>query len=367
MLRSHLFLASLCVVGLAMGVGCGDSDTGTGGGGGGTPTAGVVPPPRPDGAGPGDGTGVIFGTTHIYIGTKTRDGQESADAWKEFGYDIDGQVTAQDFSGHCDPAGGAAPNNVFPDGNDGIDNAFGRVLLPIIKTAAATSVSDLEAELNGAIAEGSFNIMVNLTDLGSGADYDPISGLLQAGKEGVGNTWKAAPEFLEDPTDPLSASVKFPNSYLTENVWVSGDQGTVELNIAIAGFELSLNIESAVITMELDGAHGGATKGVISGVLDTEALIDQLRSVLGAVDPSFCEGTAVEGILNQIRQASDIMKDGSQQTGVECNGISIGLGFDATAVTIDGVGTPAEEVPPPCSEGGGGAGGGGTGGAGGAG
>ena len=36
--------------------------------------------------------------------------------------------------------------------------------------AAATSVSDLEAELNGAIAEGSFNIMINITDLGTGAD-----------------------------------------------------------------------------------------------------------------------------------------------------------------------------------------------------
>lgn len=364
MLRSHLFLASLCVVGIGLGVGCGDSDTGTGGGGGGTPSTGVVPPPRPDGASPGDGTGVIFGTSKIYIGTKTRAGEESADAWKDYGYDVDGQVTAQDFSEHCDPAGGAAPNNVFPDGTDGIDNAFGRVLLPIIKTAAATSVSDLEAELNGAIAEGSFNIMINITDLGTGANYDPVNALLLAGKEGVGNTWMAAPEFLSDPTDPLSATVQFPNSYLNENVWVSGDQGRVELNIAIAGFELGLNIESAVISMELDADHGGATKGVISGVLDTEDLIDQLRAVLGAVDPSFCEGTAVEGILNQIRQASDIMADGTQQAGVECNGISIGLGFDATQVTIAGVGSPAEEVPPPCSEGGGGAGTGGAGGAG---
>lgn len=362
MLRSHLLLASFCVIGIA--VGCGDDDGtgGSGGGGGGTPSGpGLQPPERPEGASPGDGTGKVFGTSHIYIGTKTRAGQESPDAWKDFGYDLDGQITAQDFSNHCKPNGSAAPNNVFPDGTDGIDNAFGRVLLPIIKTAAATSVSDLEAELNGAIAEGSFNVMLNLTDLGDGANYNPVKALLLAGKEGVGNTWKAAPEFLTNPADPTSAKVKFDNSYVVENVWVSGDKGTVELNIAIAGFDLALNIESALITMEMDSAHGGATKGVISGVLDTEDLILQLKDVLGAVDESFCEGSAVDSILNQIRQASDIMKDGSQDPSAICDGISIGIGFDATVVTLDGVGMPAEEQPPPCTEGTGGGGGAGGG------
>lgn len=366
MLRSNLFVASLCLVGIASAFGCGD-DTGTGGNGG-AAAAGVQPPGRPEGAGPGDGSGVVFGTTHIYIGTKTRAGAATSDAWKDFGYDLDGQITTSDYTNHCKPAGGATPGNSFPDGTDGIDNSFGKNLLPVIKTAAGTQVSDLEASLNGAIEDGSFNIMVNIKNLGTAADYDPLDSLLLAGKEGnvATNTWKAAPEFLNDTTDPDSAKVTFPNSYLSGNTWVSGDKGTVELNIAIAGFNLSLEIQSAVITMELDAAHGGATKGIIAGVLNTEALISSLRDVIGAVDPSLCEGTAVEGILNLIRQASDIMDDGSQDPASECNGISIGLGFDATAVTVDGVGAASPPADPPC-QGGGGTGGSGTGGAGGAG
>lgn len=347
--RSHLLIASVCVFGMA--IGCGDSGTdgeGGGGGGGDTPAVGVQPPERPETGTPGDGTGKIFGTSHIYIGTKTRAGADAPSAWADFGYDLDGQVTASNFSNHCKPAGGAAPTNTFPDGTNGIDNAFGKVLLPIIKAAADAQVSDLEGELNNAITEGSFNIMLNLTDLGDGTDYDPISALLLAGKDGNGNTWKAAPEFLTNPEDPTSSKVKFPTSYVVNNVWVSGDKGTVDLSIAIAGFDLSLKIESAVISMELDGAHGSATNGIIAGVLDAEALISQLRTVLGAVDKSFCDGAAVDGILNQIRQASDIMKDGSQNPAETCDGISIGLGFDATVVTLDGVGEPAAEGSDPC-------------------
>lgn len=355
MLRSHLFIATLGALGL-VGIGCGDSDDpdgngggNTGGGGTGGEATGVQPPDRPE-ANPGDGTGTVFGTSHIYIGTKTRAGAEANTAWEDFGYDLDGQVTSGTFTNHCKPAGGAAPNNTFPDGKEGRDNAFGKVLLPIIKTAASSQVSDLEAELNGAIEEGSFNIMLNIQDLGSAADYNPLDTLLLAGKEGdpATNTWMAAPEFLNDTSDPTSAKVTFPNSYLVGNTWVSGDEGTVDLNIAIAGFSLALKIRSAVITMDLDSAHGGASNGVIAGVLSTEELIAQLRAVIGNFDRSFCEGTAIEGILNQVRQASDIMQDGTQDPNAECDGISIGLGFDADVVTIGGVGTASQPAADLC-------------------
>jgi len=369
MLRQNLLLLSIgaaSVLALTAAA-CGDSGTDTTGSGGGSSSGGgLQPPKRPTDAVAGDGTGKLYGTTHLYIGTKTRSGELSADAWKDYGYDLDGQSTASDFKNHCKPAGGAAPNNVFPDGNNGIDNAFGKVLLPVIKTAAMTSSPDLEGSLNDSITGGSFNIMIDLATLGDGTDYDPIDGYLYAGKNGVGSAWEAAPEFLSDPNNAdmtaalHSSQVHFASSYTNANTWVSGDKGTVGLSLGIAGFSLDLNIRSAVLSMELSGDHSTGTNGVIAGVLDTEELIDQLRTVLGAVDTSFCEGAAVEGILNQIRQASDIMKDGSQDPNATCDGISIGLGFDAGIVTITKVGDPAEPGTPPCegTGGGGGAGGG---------
>lgn len=348
MLRSHLCLTALAFGALSLQLGCGDSGGSGGGGGGSEPVSGVTPPARPEGAGPGDGEQKLFGTSKIHIGTKTRSGEESNTAWADYGYDLDGMVTGNDFSDHCKPNGGT-PESVFPDGSDGIDNAFGKVILPLIKTAAQSSTPDLQASINDGIANGTFNLIVGVNDLGSSADYDPLSAFLIAGKQGNGTVWKSVPELLESATDPFDSKVKFADSYLAGNTWVSG-KGTVTLSLSIAGFDLALDIRSAVLTMDVNGDRTAASNGIISGVLDTEALVTQLRSVVGAFDPSLCEGSAVEGILDQIRKASDIMKDGSQDPSATCNGISIGLGFDAVAVTVDGVGDPAEPQPAPCGE-----------------
>jgi hypothetical protein len=349
MLRSNLALVAALGLFTTALVACGDDGgtSGTGGGGGSAPAGGITPPARPDGAPAGDGPGVLLGTSKIYIGTKTRAGADSNDAWKDFGYDLDGQVTGQDFSNHCTPAENAPPKNIFPDGNNGVDNAFGKVLLPLLKSAAGAAGSgDLEVELNNAIAEGTFNIMMDLRDLGSATSYDPVNAALLVGKEGMGSTWKVAPEFLNDPTDPASSKVTFPNSYVVDDTWVSGDKGTVTLNISIGGIVVDLNIRAAVITMKLNADHTAASDGIISGVLDTEELVGQLRDVIAPF--LSCDGTTVDSILGQIKQASDIMNDGTQNPDATCNGISIGLGFDASTVTIDGVGAPAEPTTNEC-------------------
>ncbi len=366
MLRSHLYFAFAAAGLLTVNaVGCGDDEGASGGGT--TQPAGRQPPARPNGAGPGDGAGVIMGTTKLYIGTKTRAGQEDSKAWMDFGYDLDGQITgASDFSKHCKPSGNAPPKSVFPDGNDGIDNSFGKYLLPIIKTAASAAGggADLEGDLNQAIAEGDFNVMIDLRQLGAGANYSPIEAHLFAGKNGMGNAWELVPEFFSPPLptgpvpSPLNSPVRFANSYVTENVWVSGDKGTVNLSLNIAGQSFNLAIGSAIISMQLDPSRGTATNGVIAGVLDTEALVQQVKDIAGPLIS--CEGTAVDSVLNQLRQGSDIMKDGSQNPNATCDGISIGLGFDAAAVTLSRVGDPADPPEDNCA--GGGMGGGGTGG-----
>ena len=351
MLRSQLVLGALGAAAFLLGglTACG-GDTGTGGASGSLP---AHPPERPSGASAGDGTGKVFGMSHIYIGTKARgSNSESADAWKAYGYDLDGQITAADYSNHCKPAAAADRNRVFPDGTDGRDNAFGRVVLPIIKAAGTSKDHDFEVGLHSAIAEGKSGIMLNITNLGANASYDPLNTLFLPGKGGtpVGNptTWLAVPEFLNDSSDASSAKVKFTGSYLNANTWVSSDKTTVTLNLGIGGASLKLAIHNAIITMELDANHTSATNGVIAGVLNTKEFVDQLPDMLRALDEQFCSGAAVESVLNLIRQASDIMADGSQDPNATCDGISIGIGFDATEVTIGGVGTPAEMTPPPC-------------------
>jgi hypothetical protein len=119
--------------------------------------------------------------------------------------------------------------------------------------------------------------------------------------------------------------------------------------------------------MKLSDDHKTATEGTIAGILETTVLTSELKKVVAAFDESFCEeNTTVDSILTQVEQASDIMKDGSQDPTKECDGISIGLGFNMAHAKLGVVAEPAE-ISDPCAEGMGGAGGSGTGGAGGSG
>ncbi len=72
------------------------------------------------------------------------------------------------------------------------------------------------------------------------------------------------------------------------------------------------------------------------------------RQIAGVFDEGLCSGTTIDAVADQFRQASDIMKDGSQNPSMTCDGISIGLGFDASAVRIGSVAAPAPPQPDPC-------------------
>lgn len=59
-------------------------------------------------------------------------------------------------------------------------------------------------------------------------------------------------------------------------------------------------------------------------------------------------GSAIENIFTQIAQTSDIMQDGTQDPTKTCDGISIGLGFEASVVQL-GPMVPAVTMPDPCA------------------
>src|SRR5690348_10522143 len=167
MRRSHWIIGGFAVGALAIatsaGVGC-KGGSGAGGAGGGASQAGAQPPARPTGAKPGDSSGAkILAINKIFIGTTDRMGTVNADAWKNYGYNLDNQITTATTNfaaSHCTPNSNASPKQEFPDGNNGIDNSFGKNLLPIIKNAAGST--DIQATLNKAISDGKFTIMVDL-------------------------------------------------------------------------------------------------------------------------------------------------------------------------------------------------------------
>jgi len=368
MLRSHLVVVGLAAsVTLALSLAaCGGAENEGKGGSAAEDKEGLPPPPGPTGH-PGDGSGVVLAIKKLYLGDTDRQGAKSATAWKNFGFNLDGKVSTPDSTDLCKPRAGGKVSSVYPDGNHGIDNSFGKNILPIITGVAA----DASTSVNQGIADGSFTIMLDIDKLGAGTDYNPLTTKLYGGAK-LGHApafngtdkWPVLPELLNDPKDIASSKVIFAGSYLTKNTWVSGSKSEIGLTLSVAGFSLTLTIGSALVAMDLDEAHKSAKNGVIAGVIDTETFITELKKVAGAFSKDLCTGSTIESIANQLRQASDIMKDGSAGSPTkECDGISIGLGFDMGEVQLGPIADPAKPQDDPCA----GTGGGSTTGSGGAG
>jgi hypothetical protein len=367
MLRSHLAIAGCATAMLLIYAGCSGSTEKT------VPPidqTGRIPPPPGENK-PGDGMGVVLAVDRLFLGETDREGNDAAkDGWKEYGYNLDGRISTPDSTDLCQPVMPAKPSAVYPDGMEGIDNSFGKNILPIVTSLTASP----SAEVSQTIQDGDFTVIVKIDNLGPDPDYNPLTSRLYVGAslgmppvwDGT-DAWPVVQEFLDNPSDINSSKVIFESSYLVSNTWVSGDKATLNLDISVAGYSLTLPITNALITMDLDPDHKGAINGTIAGVLPTEEFISELQKVIGAFDETLCSGSTVEGILQQIRQASDILKDGTQDPGKTCDGISLGIGFTAREIQLGDIAPPSPAQPNPCDPGMGGAGGAGMGGAGGAG
>ncbi len=355
LLLTGLAAGSLAVYSMA---GCGGTETTTStgtstGAGGGAPVDLAHPPEPKDGAVAPDGTGsTVLAIKKLYLGDTNRDGTANkVNGWKQYGYDIDGLASVATSTDLCKPRNNNAAKNVYPDGEKGIDNSFGKNILTIILGIA----SDASAKVNAGIGEGKFTIMLSMDKLGAGANYKGLTtklyggaDLLAAPKFDGNDKWPVIPELLSNPADITTAKVQFPNAYIVNNTWVSGGKGEVLLNLSVSGFTLALPIGSAVITMELSADHKSATKGTIAGVLPTDKLTSELKKIAGAFDPSLCKGPTIDSIVSQIEQASDILHDGTQNKDQECDGISIGLGFDAGVVQLGAIAPVAPPKDNPC-------------------
>jgi hypothetical protein len=320
-----------------------------------------------------------FALQTLHLGDADRNGVASNNAWKKYGYNIDGLNTVKGADGKlpdnvCTPVKGGPK---IEDGENGIDNAFGKQILPVILTAAG---ADAPKKINEGIADGSFTIMLDVVGLSDDPKQTAtgLTGQIFAGakfsKTGAKPTftpsdnWPVVPNLLVDPNNPASGSkIKFTDAYIVGGTFVNADPSAggsgskITLSLAISGVSLDVTVNQAIITFSHEGTK--AKNGVIAGVIDTEELISGLKKVAGRISDSLCSGSAFDSIADQIRQASDILADGTNRAGVPCTGISIGLGFEASEIgipsTLGDLGSPGEDKCAPKPDGGTDGGGGG--------
>jgi hypothetical protein len=278
--------------------------------------------------------------------TKVNFGEGLSGEWKAVGLNVDGLVSTQGSTDVCQPNSDGGKDVAYPDGDDGIDNSFGKNILPMILGPYPEWPSDV----NDWLEIGVFNALLKMYCLPPTGDAPELTtkvfggtALSQPPQYDGTDEWPVAPELLGDPTDPESSTVVFEKSSVIGTTFDSGKNETFIFTIPMdymGNFtSIKLTLYGARVIMTLSEDRKSVTGGMIGGVLDTEEFIAQVKKIGAMFD--FCDQALFDTILTQVRQASDIMTDGSQDPTKTCDGISMGIAFEMKEVQIGEVGPAA--------------------------
>jgi hypothetical protein len=303
-----------------------------------------------------------YAIRQLFLGDTDRSGNPSATAWESFGYDLDGLVTTAESTDVCTLLPGSS-KQVQVDGNGGIDNAWGSQIIPIWETLDSTYSQTINSDIqSGALTEMTtvfgFDDSAGNTTTATGLHGVELIGGQTAGTPAwtVGTHWPILPGDLTcgpscpSGSDPVQlAQMQFPAAYQANGTFVSGAAIPLQFVTLLFSGSYTVPIHSAVVTFQ-PSMPGAVTNGTIAGAMLTSEYVSALQQAAGAISTSLCSGSAFESIAMQLEQASDIVLSGetlSNSAGVQCNAISIGLGFDATEIAIPAAADVTAAPPPP--------------------
>jgi hypothetical protein len=242
----------------------------------------------------------------------------------------------------CQVNMGAAPSVPYPDGNNGIDNSWGKNVLPLLLNLDTAWVTNV----NGALQAGQFNTLFEMHCLPATGDATGFTTKLfratplgSTPKLDGTDTWPVAPELLTNPTDPESSAISSGNCSVTGTTFDTGKNQTLPLTFPFGNVAMNLILQAAQVTMTLSADRKSATGGMVGGVINTQALVNEVKKVGYA--RTLCGNSVLTTIITMVEQSSDILSDGTQDPSKTCDGISIGLGFDAIDAVRGNVGPPA--------------------------
>lgn len=346
-MRSKAFFGIASLTALGISVACGGSDDNVSktvaDAGGTSSTTPGQPPDPPSGAAATTSTDArTFAVTSFTLGDLDRSGNVNPDAWKSLGYDIDRQATNTDgdLAKMCQRTGSLA---VVQDGENGIDNSFGHNIVTLINNVSGSASKNLTQ----AAIDGRFTLLVQVKGLTDDAAQT---------NTGLNGTVFFATPFGGDPDSGIrptftpaddwpyrnDTQVDLPNAYVVKSEFVNGaGTGEFPLALALAGTTVLLTVHHGTISFTHDPANQALVKGTIAGVVDTQKLVDSMDALASRFTPPICPGTALSIIKAAIASSSDILSDGTQDPAKPCDGISIGIGFEAKRV-----GNPTKPVPP---------------------
>ncbi len=327
---------------LADAVGDASSDAGDTGG---PDTADFGPPDAP----PKTKRWYVVQTVHY--GGRTREGADDTNAWKDYGVDLDVRASTTTSANTCTRTAQSRNDSVYVDGTSGIDNNFGKMILPAL-SSFPNSAHEQQANEQIAQQKGTWMLAVEW----NGYDGPAPGALYVAGPRG-GDAGVSTSGFVDTakwPIDPTSiesgttAKIQFAQGFVSNGIWVSGPlhqpKTIVPWPWLFAAHLSMVPMESLVIRMKL--ADG--TLGTLAG----SSKIDDLYATFRVLSPSFgaC-GSALETAIHDIfRGAADLVAGAPQLQALDrtCDSVSIGFGFEAVQVSAPEGTASLPAAPRPC-------------------
>jgi hypothetical protein len=288
----------------------------------------------------------VYEVSYFRLGLTARDGTESADAWKKYGFDLDGICTTEDQSktsaGTCMRVDGSKPV-VLADGDACIDNNFGSQLVPLIKALGG----DVEKNLIDGVKKGGATLAIRIRDLApSGAD-DHAPGALFAAKGAGGTAALDGHDVLDvDQGSVDSNDLEKPLAVLDGHVEIVDGariwKGKADLLALPVVF-----IADATGTMPVRGLRLEIDLGTGEGTVGGYSLETDITKVLTVIlaKQKICPGDFLyTQAQSTVAQAADMPAILPHDTTKTCESISLGLGFELVPATL---GKVIPTPPPP--------------------
>ena len=163
-----------------------------------------------------------FAARKVFLGETDRTGAASNTAWKDFGRNIDGLVTTKTDTNVCQRQAGA-DSAKQEDGTGGIDNAFGRTIIPFITGLTPTP----SKSTNDAIEAGARTLMLQLASAPQ-ANLPAFALGLVTAENTIAPQWKGLDSRPVAESSTINGKPKtlFPGATIAGNVLTSGDTTT---------------------------------------------------------------------------------------------------------------------------------------------
>ena len=290
------------------------------------------PPARPTAL--SAGTTQWFVLDHFQLGLSRKDdGVPDLNAWRRYGYDLDGHATSRDDSRYnrataCPRVSGSRID-VLEDGEHGIDNAFAHHFMSVVKSL----MSDVETVTNERVAAGGYTFVLRLDNVGADDNANVPGALWLVGPRGT------KPRFTADETWPVAAASEttplqtFSRGYMASGVWVSGELGTetIDVGVPLLGDAVITKLVGGVMTVRVRDGRGG----VIAGAIRQQDFLDTMKPSL--LRRGVCPGDGVTFAVYEqtVKQSADMWISAGPGTTAECNALSVGIGF--TMKPIEGI------------------------------